>query len=392
MPQSAYRTQVGIAKDAANATLTQSAASGQAVIHVSNSNILASSTVFIIDGQNSEQFTVSSGGGSTTVTLSGNLVNTHPAGVYVASQLTASVGPADSAPLTVIEPEDTIQPLEDKGMRGSAVETYDVRQGMRWANVTFGGDCFTDTFPYFVAGVTGGVDFSGGTPNTFNFSTLNTGKTQPTPFLVWLAQPIDSRMFARLKVEEVALKWDPSQLLSFTSKCQGFTSGPVGAQTFSYSATTPSTGYLTVASIGGSAVAYVLQADITMKRPVNPVLTLNGIQDPYEFWNAQQTAEGKMTIVMEDNVQLNNFLNNSQPSLDLTWTNTGANPTVLEFHATKAAFITGKPKYTGSRGGYIELDISFKCLANTTDATTAGAGYAPFKFTVKNSKSTGTYQ
>jgi hypothetical protein len=40
---------------------------------------------------------------------------------------------------------------------------------------------------------------------------------------------------------------------------------------------------------------------------------------------------------------------------------------------------------------YVQLDIAFKGVANTTDATAAGTGYSPVKVTIKNQKATRSF-
>lgn len=391
MPFSAYKSTWGFAKDTANATLTAAVAAGATTIPVSNTNIPASSTITIIDGPLTEQRAVTAGGGTTSLTVAA-LTNAHSANAYIVSQLTASQGPADFVPVTVLDWQDTIAQLKDRGLRGSAVEEYGNVQGVRQSLVTIGGDVFPDTFGYFVGGVTGAVDFTGGTPNAFAFSVKNTTDTQPTPFLCWdQRSSLETRMIAGTKLEELQIVFDPAGLLTYTAKMQGWMSGTVANPTPTYSTVTPAPSWGCQATIGGTAVNYVMKADVTVKRPIAPIFTLQGVQDPYRLWNKAQTVEGKFTIVVEDNVQLSNFLNNSQPSLTLLFTAAGANPNTVQVTMTKCNFELFKETATG-RSGYLEAEIGFRGLGNLTDATTAGTGYAPCKITVKNTKPTGTYQ
>jgi hypothetical protein len=109
-------------------------------------------------------------------------------------------------------------------------------------------------------------------------------------------------------------------------------------------------------------------------------------------WQGPMVVDGKASLVFEDNTQLNNFLNNSQPALKLTWTASGANPNTLTVQMTKCNFESFKPKYTGTSAGYIEADLTFRGLGNTTDANTAGGGYSPARVSLGNAKATGTFQ
>lgn len=389
MPQASYRSQFGVARDAVNTTLSAAVLAGATSVPIVGTGVAASSTITIVDGPLTESRAVTAGGGTSTLTVTA-LTNAHSSGAYVTAQLTASLGPADWIPVTVLDVQDSIVQLKDKGLRGSAVEEYGNVQGIRKAMVTVGGDLYVDTFPYWVGSVTGAVDYTGGSPNTHAFSPKNTGDTQPTPLTIWDFNAVDTRIYAGAKTEELAVKLDPNGLMTYQAKFQGYSSGPVAAVTASYGTIQPSQAWLVVATIGGTVVAYVQTADVTLKRVHEPILTLNGVQDPYKFWLGAAAAEGKLLCVMEDNTQLNNFLNNSQPSLDLKFTATGANPAFVQFHATKCNFEDAtKPKQIGK--GYVEIEIPFRCLSNTTDATTAGTGYAPMKTTVGNAKTGSTY-
>lgn len=390
MPQASYKSYIGIAKDSINTTLSAAVAASATTVPVVGTSVPASSTITIVDGPLTEQRAVTAGGGTSSLTVSA-LTNAHSANTYVSAQLTASLGPADYIPVTSIEVEDQIVQLKDRGLRSSAVEEYANQQGTRLAMVKLGGDVFPDTFPYFVGGVTGAADFSGGTPNTHTFSVKNTTDTQPTPFLLWDFNGTDQRMYAGAKVEQLDVNFDPSGLLTWQASLQSWMSGPVPSTTPSYSSVSVAPTWQVQATIGGTNVLYVMTANLSIKRPVESIYTLQNIQDPYKLWSRPQTIEGSMNVVMEDNTQLNNFLNNSQPSLTLLFTPSGANPNTIQFTMTKCNFETGKPKQTGGRG-FVELAINFRGLANTTDATTAGTGFSPVKVTCKNAKATGTFQ
>jgi len=291
-------------------------------------------------------------------------------------------------PEVTIQPQDNIAQLKDQGLRGSAVIDYGSVQGQRFATVTLAGPVFTDTFPYLVGGVTGATDFSAGTPNIHAFSVKNTGDTQPTPLLMWINDGIDTRIYAGCRVEELQLMYDTGGLFAYTAKIESYMSGPVSALTPSFGTVQPGAGWMCQASIG-AAVAYVESAQITIKRGVQEIFTLQGINDPYKLFAGPQEVDGTLTIVMEDNTQLNNFLNHSQPVLDLLFTPPGANPQTVQVHVTKCNFETAPPTITGNP--YVRLPITFKGEANLTDATAAGTGFAVTKITCKSLKPTGTY-
>jgi hypothetical protein len=394
MPNPSWRSWIGIAKDT-NTTLSAAVAAAATSIPVVGTSIPASSTITFVDGVNTESRVVTAGGGTSTLTVAA-LTNAHPAGCYITWQLSANVGPVDYIPVTGIQVQDNQVQIKDKGLRGSAAVNFGNVAGVRQSALTISGDVFPDTFPYWVAGVLGAVDFAGGTPNTHTIALKNTTDTQPTPFSVFDYNGIDTRIYAGLKVEEVALNFDPAGLLTYSAKCQSWASGPftpTPAVSLAYSSLAPEYGWGVQATVGGSNISYVRKASLSIKRPASVINTLALMQDPYKVWSGPATASGSLDLVFEDNTQLNNFLNNSQPSLTLLFTpvGTGANATTLQFTMTKANFETYVPNQTDA-AGYVTATLNFEALANTTDANTAGTGYSPIKVTAKNAKSTGTYQ
>jgi hypothetical protein len=91
---------------------------------------------------------------------------------------------------------------------------------------------------------------------------------------------------------------------------------------------------------------------------------------------------------MENDSQLINFLNNTQPAIVLNW-QYGSGATLVQIQAT----IT-KGAYTAAvieRGDdFVSVAIEFNAQANTTDDGASG-GYAPIKWVLQNAKASGTY-
>jgi hypothetical protein len=389
MPLPTYRSFIGVAKDSVNTTLAASVAAGATTVTVVGTGVAASSTIFIWDGANSESRAVTAGGGTSTLTVAA-LTYAHPANVYVTAQLTASVGPTDYIPVVSIDVEDMYADLEDKGFRGSAVDTYGIVQGPAHSEVTVNGDAFADTLGYWIGGVLGATDFTGGTPNIHAFSVKNTSDGQPTAFSIYDFDVVNTRVYPSSRVSSVALTFDGEGLLTYSAKLVGVASGVVATPTTSYSALSPVAVWTGLVTIGGTAVQTLLNGDMTIQRPVNALQTLDTTQHPYRIFAGQVGVDGKLTFIMEDDTQLANMINNSQPSLDVLFsTGSGAGLQQVQLHCTKAAYMSAKP----ARGqDYVQVDVTYKGIANTTDATTAGTGFSPVKVTLKNTKATGTYQ
>lgn len=389
MPIATYRSFLGIAKETSVTNLTAAVAAGGTSLAVSNTSVPASSTVFLWDGPLSESKNVSAGGGTQTLTVAA-LTNAHPANTYITSQLTASLGPTDYIPVTTIEPEDMYTPLEDKGFRGSVGDIYNLVQGPAHSEFSLAGDVFADTIGYLIGGILGATDFTGGTPNTHAFSAKNTGDTQPTGFTLYDFDAASCRGYPSQRFSELTFNFNNEGLLTWSAKSSGIASGIVATPTPSFSTVAPVATWTGLVTIGGSVVNTLVDGSISIKRPVNVIQTLDSTQHPYRVWSsAPVSVDGNLTFVMEDETELLRMINNTQPILDVLFaTGSGAGLQQVQFHCTKAAYRTAKP----NRGqDYVQLDVTFTGLANTTDATTAGTGFSPVKVTLKNTKATGTY-
>lgn len=394
MPIAAFRGWVGFAKAGTPTYLTSSVNAGATSLPVNGTSVPASSTVYIVDGTLSETATVSAGGGSSTLTV-GALTNAHAANTPIFWQLTASLGPANWMPATGLNFADHLANITDNGIRGSNVSTYNVKQGTAHSEISIDGDVFPDTFGYVVGSVYGAVDFSGGTPNTHTFAGMNTAASngQPTPLLVFIYDGYNTRLLAGAKCSEVQLKFSPDNNVSFTSKWLAFQSMVVANPTQSFSAITPQGAWQAAASINSVTVPNVLQADFSIKRPVEAIQTLDGSQQATVIWAGPLETTGNLLTTMEDDTNLNLYLNNTQPPVTFTLTNgTGASQVQVQLQMTKCQFTDAwAPTITGGKG-YVEMGGPVNAVANTTDANTAGGGYSPSRFVLKNSVSSGTYQ
>ena len=98
---------------------------------------------------------------------------------------------------------------------------------------------------------------------------------------------------------------------------------------------------------------------------------------------------GTITFVMENDDELNRFLNNTQPALTFTFAQgSGATATSIAFTITKGAYTTG---VIDRSPDHVQIQVDISAIANTTDAGTSG-GYAPIKWTLQNAVTSGTYQ
>lgn len=293
-------------------------------------------------------------------------------------------------PVKTMSPSDKLTLLDDQGMRGSMVNTYDRIAGPLWAEYDFDGDVFPDTLGWMATGVLGDLATTGASaPFTHSAAVLNSGTGQPPSYTLSDYYTINTRQFPGLRFSELGIKFSGDGMLTYSAKATSLASVTTTKPTSNYTAVQPLAGWVGAVSIGGSAAAFVVDGECTMKRSITVVHTADGTQAPYALWAGPVEASGKLTLVMEDDTQYLNYLNNSKPSLDINYQQgAGAAAVQVKLHMTKAAFTNAQI----SRGkDYIELSVDYDALANTTDIGASG-GYSPIKVTLQNAVASGTYK
>lgn len=305
-----------------------------------------------------------------------------------------AVAATDFIPYTSLSVLDSIMYLDDKGLRGSMVDEYDVIQGNIHSEVEIGGDVYADTIGYLLSGVLGDVTTTGASaPYTHAISVLNSQASngQPTTFTLsdyYSLGTASTRRFAGAQFESVDFKFTADQLLTYTAKCKAYQSATAANPTPSFSTVTATPSWEGVTTINGTTSALMSEGNCTISRAVDPIWTVDGNQRPYQLFAGAVIVSGAMTLVLESDTELNLYLQNTKPALDIAWSHgTGATTQAIQLHMSKAAFTVAKIERTKD---YLELAVTYKALANTSDAG-ASAGYSPIKVTLQNAKASGTY-
>ena len=359
MPKAGMTGWVGFAKQTASPTyLTAATTVGATSIPVSGSNVPASSTIYFIDGVNSESRAVTAGGGTSALTVAAT-TNAHAANTPIFWQLTASLGPASWMPVTNIDPADMIAYIDDVGIRGSNVAAYNSTAATVHAEIGIDGDVFPDVFGFVIGSVYGAVDFSAGSPNSHTFAGMNTAASngQPTPLLLFVYDGFNTRMFAGAKCSEVAITFDVTANLKYTSKWMSLGSCVVANYTPTFSSLPPQAAWQASTSINSVIVPNVLAADFTVKRDsMEAIQTLDGSQQATIIWAGPLSTAGNLNLTLEDDTNLNYYLAGNPIPVVFTLTNgTGATQVQVQLQMTKCLFVSGwKPVITGGKG-YVEV-------------------------------------
>ena len=306
----------------------------------------------------------------------------------------SAVAATDYIPFTSITPFDNVKYLDDKGMRGSMVDEYGVIQGNIYSEFDFGGDVFADTVGYIYGGVLGDVATTGtGAPYTHTIALLNSQASngQPTTFTLsdyYSLGSSSTRQFAGVQFAGIDTKFSADALVTYTAKGMGYQSVTAANPTPSFSTVTPQAAWTGTVALAGGTTATLAEGNVNIQRAVTPIFTVDGTQAPYQLFAGPLTVDGSMLLVFESDTQLNYYLQNTQPSLSVDFTSgTGASLVQVKFFMTKCAFTVAKIERTKD---YIELNVNYKAIANTTDAG-ASSGYSPVKVTLKNAKAASTY-
>jgi hypothetical protein len=306
-----------------------------------------------------------------------------------------AVAPTDFIPVMkdALKPVDIVDPLYDTGLRGSNVLNYNYIPGRTRSTVDFGGAVFADTVGYAIAGVLGSVATTGASaPFTHTISLFNSlvsgADVQPISYTLTDFYAVDVRSYPGCQFSDFSLKFNADGMLEYDAKSTGFQSETVSDPTPTFSTVLPTPVWRGTVSIGGSAVSSAMTGNIDMTRPATPIYGISNTQDPYQVFLGPLEVTGKITFVMENDSQLLNFLNNSQPALVFNWAY-GAGATAVQIQATltKGAYTTGVIE----RGeDFVQVTVDINAQSNTTDAGSSG-GFSPIKWVLQNAKASGTY-
>jgi len=306
-----------------------------------------------------------------------------------------AVAPTDFIPVMkdALKPVDIVDPLYDTGLRGSNVLNYNYIPGRTRSTVDFGGAVFADTVGYGIAGLLGSVATTGvSAPYTHTISLFNSlvsgGDVQPISYTLTDFYAVDVRSYPGCQFSDFSLKFNADGMLEYDAKSTGFQSETVSDPTPTFSTVLPTPVWRGTVSVGGSAISTAMTGNIDMKRPATPIYGISNTQDPYQVFLGPLEVTGKITFVMDNDTQLLNFLNNSQPALVFNWNyGTGAAEVQIQATLTKGAYTTGVIE----RGeDFVQVSVEFNAQSNATDAGSSG-GFSPIKWVLKNAKASGTY-
>lgn len=307
------------------------------------------------------------------------------------------VAPTDFIPVasSKLKPEDNITELLASDMaQGSLVKDYAYVPGPSNSTYDFGGPVYADTIGYVLGGILGSVSTSGASaPYTHTITLKNASSVgadaQPTSFTLTDFYAANVRAYPGIQFHDFNLKFTADGLLDYDAKGTGWLSGTASTPSPTFSTVLPTPVWQATVSIGGTTVANAVDGEITLTRPVTPIWGLQNTRDPFQVFVGALETKGKFKFVMENDSQLTNFLQNTQPAIVVNWAQgSGSTATQIQFTVTKGAYTAAMIDRSKD---FVEIDIEFTGIANTTDAGST-AGYSNTKWVLQNAKPSGTYQ
>lgn len=300
--------------------------------------------------------------------------------------------------------EDKITYLEDKAYRGAMMnDAFNEIQGVKYCDLSMQGPVFMDSIGFALASVLGEDAFTSGTPNTHAFNLLNPSTATSAPYsgqpmthglVQWYGPTVTTgaRLFPSACLSSVELDFNATNgLLTWTGKGNSFGSVPVPTTrpTPVASAEIPIAAWSGSISLAGSADATLAEGKVTFTRELENVYTVDGSQTPYIIQRGGLSATFDLTFIAASEAELLYYLNNTVPTLSLTFTNnlTGASLRSINIAAQEAAFLTAKSDTSQKE---VRFQTTGKFLGNTNNTGLSG-GYGPATVTLRNTVATGAY-
>lgn len=291
-------------------------------------------------------------------------------------------------PLDTFEPADDYDQLLDEASRGSNAGPHDVIQGVGRSTYDMGGPIMPDSFGAILGGLLGDVATTGTTPKTHVMAAINSGAGQPKAWTIHDSDAVQPRKFPGCQFSETTIKINSENLAAHSTKALGYLSATETAPVPAWTAVQPLAGWRFVASVGGSPVLTLLDAEWSIRRETNDEHPITGTQGPGFVWGGQLVSEGKLTFVLDAETELARYLAGTSVAIDLAATQgAGAGQTGLTLHASKAYYFDTKR----SRGQKFQtIETGFRCANNATDAGATG-GFSPVKATIISALASGSY-
>lgn len=271
-----------------------------------------------------------------------------------------AVSPAYWVPFKDVKPEDKLDYIKDQGIRGALSTTYNVLNGVASSTYEISGETFPDSIGLLALSIMGTDAVTGTGPYVHTMKLSRTG--QPPSLTHTYYDGTSMRQFAGSVAEEFSLKWADNAALEYTYKASGKPSAVATTTAPTLTATVPFTGWQFGLTLNGSSNLNLVGFELNIKRKTYIQHSANNSNTPTSITALALECTGKATFDKADDSELNMFLNNTQPTLVLTGTQSGTNYGLV-ITMTKTAFL--KDVVTGKE--VVQGEVEFEGIDNVTD-------------------------
>lgn len=277
---------------------------------------------------------------------------------------TAATAPTFWVPYKTLKSVDTVKRVVDKGIRGNLTEDYASYESTRSATEDIEGEVYPDTVGYFLLGIFGQDNVTGSSaPYSHKFTLSN---NQPPSFSLFDYDGINERLYTGATIEELDFKFttegEVTQSVKMMSKASSL-SGSTHTPSYSLPSAAPIfVGYQAALQIAGAANTRLTGGNVNFKRTTKFTFGANNSQDPTKVNSGVLSATGKFDFEVDDYTELNYYLNNTQPSVTITFVN-GSNQIVLSLGKCDFEKVDGLDRSQEM----VRVSATIRGLYNTTD-------------------------
>ncbi len=238
-------------------------------------------------------------------------------------------------------------------------DNFAVYEGLNSATYGWDGDFYPDLCPFLFLMLFGQDTVTGTTNYTHKFQLA---AAQPPGYTLSDFNVINERQFAGAMLEQLDLKFAVDGGLEYSAKTSSKSSVVATTTTPTFGTVLPLLGWQAALTIAGVANTDLIGFDMSIKRKSNIITTAQNTQAPKSIVLGPMSVTGKMTFAVEDDTEIGYYLNNTQPAVVITLTQS-AN-VVLTLQMSKC--VMKKAAYSRSKD-YVELDVNYEAVYNATD-------------------------
>lgn len=253
--------------------------------------------------------------------------------------------------------KDTVESEEIRGDR----QITDIRHGNKQVSGNIEGELLHGEFSSL---------FESALCGTWTSNVLKAGSTRTSFSIERTFQDITQYLrYTGCEVNSMSLSLSPNSMVKvsfgFVGKDMSTATSAISGATYSSTSTTNQfDSYNATITEGGSSIALVTEANITLENGIEPQFVV-GSSTTLRPAIGRCKVSGSMTVYFEDTAMLAKFTGETESSLSITLTDPDANTFQIELPRLK--YMSGQPDVSGE--GSVTLSMDFTALYDSSDAS-----------------------